>query len=97
MAALAGEVMVVNLGAEPVAALCAVVCELVDHAMLVQERERPIDGCEANPFAVAAPEPSPQRLRRRVVCLGGELREHEEAAPRGPNAVPLEERTEIAA
>lgn len=47
----ADEVMVVALPAEPVARLAWVVSELVDDAVLAEERERPVDGRQTDPLA----------------------------------------------
>src|SRR4029079_6781065 len=86
VAALAEQVMMMLVPAEPVALLASVVGEDVDDAVLAQERQRAIHGGEAR-AGVALAEPAPQLLGRHVVALAGELLEHLEAPRRRPHPV----------
>jgi hypothetical protein len=90
MAALAEEVMVMRVAAEPVALLAAVMGEDIDDALLAQERQRPVDRGQAS-AGVALAQPSPKLLGRHVVALAPKLLEHLEPSWRGVDAVPLEQ------
>ena len=68
VAALAEQVVVMRVAAEPVALLAAVVREDVDDALLAEQRERAVDGGEPG-AGVALAEPPPELLRRDVVAL----------------------------
>ena len=69
----------VRVAAEPVAALAArVVAERVDHAVLVQQGDRAVDGREPDVLVAAVPQPLPERLSGRVVALACQLAEHGE-------------------
>ena len=84
------EVVVVRVGAEPVALLGAVVGEDVDDAVLAQEGERAVDRREPR-AGVALSEPCPELLRGRVVALAGQLLQHLEPARRRADALPLQQ------
>ena len=53
VAVRAHEMMMVRIGAEPVAELAAVMGQRVDHVVLVQEGKRPVDRCQADLRAAA--------------------------------------------
>jgi zinc transporter, ZIP family len=94
VAALAEQMMVVLVAAQPVALLTPVVGEDIDHALLAEERERPIDRGEPG-CRVALAEPAPELLCRHVVALARELLEHLEPARRRTNSAPLEQLREL--
>ena len=94
MAFLTEKVVMMRVAAEPVALLAAVMGEDVDHALLAQQRERAIDGCEAS-ARVALAEAAPELLRRHVVTLARELLEHLEPAGGGADAVSFEQLREV--
>ena len=66
----------------------------VDDAVLAQERERAVDGCEAG-VRVALAQAAPELLRRRVVALARQLLQHLEPARRRPDALALEQRRQL--
>src|ERR1700693_4203395 len=68
VAARAHEVMVMRLGAEPVAELRAVVRQRVDDALVREQRERAVHSCEPG-LGVALTQPAPELLRGDVVRL----------------------------
>jgi len=94
VAALAEQMVVVRVAAEPVALLGAVVGEDVDDAALAQKRERAVDGGQAR-ARVALAEPRPELLRGRVVPLAGELLEHLEPPRCRTDALALEQLDEV--
>ena len=81
----------VRVAAEAVAELTAVVRERVDHAVLVQQRERPVHGGEADLRAAAAAQPAPQRLGSDVVGLAPELGQDLDALSRRPHTLRVEQ------
>jgi len=91
MAALADEVMVMALAAQPVAGLARVVRQRIDRTALAERRERPVDRGQADAVSGAG-QRRVDLLRRRVVLLCGENPEHREPLARGPKVVPPEKR-----
>jgi zinc transport system substrate-binding protein len=77
--------MVVSLGAAAVAELARPVGQDVDDALLGEEPECPVDGCEAQPLAARA-QPLVELLGRHVVGLPEELGEDGRALPGGAEA-----------
>ena len=73
------------VAAAPVTELALAVGEGVDHALVREEPERAVDGCEAEALALSAQAPV-ELLRGDVVVLLHQLGEDGQALPRGPNA-----------
>lgn len=90
VAALADQVMVVALAAEAVADLTRVVHQRVDDAAIAEQRQRPVDGRQADAVATGR-ERSVDLLRGRVIPFNGKDAEHGEPLPRRPQAVLAEE------
>jgi hypothetical protein len=87
--ALADQMVVMLLAAEPVAGLARVMAERIDGAAFAESRERPVHGREPDAFA-AAGEDGVDLLRGRVVSLGSEDPEDGDALARRAEAVALE-------
>jgi zinc transport system substrate-binding protein len=85
VAARADEMMVVPLAAQSVARLARPVRELVDDAVLAEEGKRPVDGGETDWIAAPA-KARVDLLRGRIVRLGRERLEDEQALARRPEA-----------
>ena len=81
----AHEMMVVPLRAAAIAELAGPVGEDVDEALVGEEPERTVDGCESQPLAARA-QPLVELLRRDVVGLGEELCEDGRALAGGAQA-----------
>ena len=77
--------VVVALGAAPVAELTGAVGEDVEDALVGEEAERPVDGREPQALAARA-QPLVELLGRHVVGLPEELGEDSRALPSGPEA-----------
>ena len=71
--------------AEPVAAFPGAVSQLVDDVALPQDRERTVDGRQADLFASLS-QTRVDLLSGRVVRLRRKRLEHEQALPRGADA-----------
>ena len=85
VAARADEMMVVPLAAQAVARLARPVRELVDDAVLAEEGKRPVDSGETDWIAALA-KARVDFLRGRIVRLGRERFEDEQALARRPEA-----------
>ena len=81
----ADQMVVVPLAAEAIARLARPVRELVDDAVLAEERERPVDGGEADRIA-ALSKARVDLLRGRIVRFGREHLEDEQALARRTEA-----------
>ena len=81
VAARADEMVVVPLAAQAVAGLARAVCELVDDAVLAEDRERPVDGGEADRIAALA-KARVDLLRGRIMRFRRERLEDEQALTR---------------
>lgn len=84
--ALADEVVVVRLAAEPVALLVDVMGEDVDDPGVGQKRQGAINGREPR-RGVSPPEPAPELLRRDVVGLASQLVQDLDPPRRGAHAM----------
>jgi hypothetical protein len=92
VAARADEMVVMHVAAEPVAELARVVGEGVDGALLVEERQRAVHGCQPDAGALSS-QPVVELAGRDVVVLAGQLL-HDLQALRGlPDPVTGEERS----
>lgn len=95
VAVVAEQVMMMGIGAEPVAMLVAVMGEDVDHAVVDEQGEGAVHGRDSE-VVVARSETLPQLLCCCVVALARELGQHGETLRRPPHAFPLEELHELA-
>jgi hypothetical protein len=94
VAFLAHQVVVMTGAAQAVAGLAGMVHEGVDHAVLAEERERPVD--RRQPDALASrPEARMDLLRGRVVGLEGQRSQHRDALPGRTQPAMLEEDVEV--
>jgi hypothetical protein len=81
--------MVMDVAAQPVAELARVVGEGVDGAVLVEQRERPVHGGEAD-ARTPTTQPVVQLARGDVVVLAGQLLGDQDSLGRHTDAVPGE-------
>ena len=95
VAAIAEQVMVVRVGAEPVAVLVPVVRQDVDHAVVDEQGEGAVDGGDPDEVVPAVAKTLPELLGRRIVRLARELGEHGDPLGGRPHALALEKLGEL--
>ena len=88
----AHQVVVVRVGAQPVADLSGVVGHRVDRALFVKQREGPVDGGQADVHS-ALPQPVVELHRSRVIRLVRELLDYQDTLRSLADALAREKRT----